>query len=722
MRRFIPLIPVTLAFLLVPCPIASAAPSGAEELAAALVQKHAYLLDDTERERLDAINRELRESNEARKSADGPEQQREAAKRYEETAGRFLQTLGDLKCTIHGKFEDGKLTLSRGAAEPVEFPGDAGAMLIHIQAGENGTRCLLVEENLSQNSDAIVNLDIEPGGATWALVQLRHVPALRSIVHLSITPGTGDAIRTPIFVKTPASGYLRVRVLSDDDGKPAPAMVRLIWKTDNTDRKPSNAIEFATQFDSQGHASGRRNAILPGHLAGYYWCVPGPFDMTVPPGEWEITVRRGLEHVPVVENFTVESGETVTKEYRPRRWVDMRRLGWYSGDDHVHSQILSDYDANRLMAWVRAEDIHLANVVKMGDINRTWFEQRGFGQFFRVIDGDYVLSPGQECPRTHDQIGHTLSMNITGMVRDTDKYYLYDWVFDTVHAQGGLSGYAHVLMDLFYVHRDMSVNIPKGKVDFVELMQFGRLGTELFYDFLNLGFKVTASAGSDVPWGGTIGEERVYAYTGDGEFTADVWFEALRQGRTFVTNGPMLEFQVEDALPGGEIHLEKSRKLRVRARAWGDAERVLPVKLEIIRHGEPIQTAEADAKTKELALDFEIDAGSGCWLAARAEGSENTKAHTTPIYITVNPFRFWKYEGILEQIGRRVESLDEIVKIVRNAQAAVERGESGLDRAQRQLAAQGPALLERIQDAQAIYDGLREVAENERAVRESNKP
>ena len=76
------------------------------------------------------------------------------------------------------------------------------------------------------------------------------------------------------------------------------------------------------------------------------------------------------------------------------------------------------------MAWVRAEDIHLANVVKMGNIYRTFFEQRGFGPQFRVLDGEFALVPGQECPRTHEEIGHTLAMNITSMVRDTDRYFL----------------------------------------------------------------------------------------------------------------------------------------------------------------------------------------------------------------------------------------------------------------------------------------------------------
>ena len=62
---------------------------------------------------------------------------------------------------------------------------------------------------------------------------------------------------------------------------------------------------------------------------------------------------------------------------------------------------------------------------------------------------------------------------------------------------------------------------------------------------LNLGFKLTASAGSDTPYSGTVDEERVYAFVGEQQFTADTWFEAMGNGRTFVSNGPMIEFSVE---------------------------------------------------------------------------------------------------------------------------------------------------------------------------------
>jgi len=110
------------------------------------------------------------------------------------------------------------------------------------------------------------------------------------------------------------------------------------------------------------------------------------------------------------------------------------------------------------------------------------------------------------------------------------------------------------------------MNIPRGKVDFGEILQFGVLGTDLYYEFLNLGYPLTASAGSDLPWGGSIGEVRVFAYLGEKKFSADNWFQAFGNGHTFVSSGPMLELDVEGALPGDTLKLNKDRAVKVQAR------------------------------------------------------------------------------------------------------------------------------------------------------------
>ncbi len=691
---------------------------GAVGMADALLQRHEYLRDSIDREKLDAVHRDLREAEHVlRKPAPDADDKKEALEKRGDASKRLLELLQAASCAQTVRMSS--QTAMTAPLAPVHLPGDSAAFLFRVENGEGPVQCKVSLLDLSVAAGTHLGISDIPKGTTWVLAGLDRIPQGRISHRFEFTADGDGELTVPFETVTLAHGLLGVRVLSDDTGKPAPAMIRLEWKTDGSEAKPANALDFAVLFDNQGSATGLRRANIPGKLGARYWCIPGPFEMALPPGEYSVTVLRGIEHAPVQDTVTVESNKTVTRSYRPERWVNMAKTGWYSGDDHVHTQILSDRDAGLVMNWIQAEDVHLANIVKMGDIYRTWFEQRGFGKSFRVEDGGYILSPGQECPRTHEELGHTLAMNITGMVRNTDQYYLYDKVFDEVHRQGGLSGYAHTNSDSFYVHRDMSINIPKGKVDFAEVLQFAKLGTDLYYDFLNLGCKVTASAGSDVPWGGSVGEVRVYAHTGKKKFTADRWFDAVRRGNTFVTNGLMLDFTVQGAGPGEEVDVTDNRPLRVKARAWGDARRDVPAKLEIIVHGAPVKTVVPEgADQASLEADFTIPSGNGFWIAAKAEGRDGTRAHTTPVYVVRKGLRFWKYDGLAELITRQEASLAEVEHIVAEAQAGRDpNGEANPDLPVTEMAKQGPALLERVAAAKQLYAELRATAEHEATLR-----
>jgi len=724
-HRALPVIAVSAALIAQgaePAKTALTLPDGVIEFAGRAAHNDWYVFGEPNRSDLQSINRELREARQQLEQARDDEARRAVLSRGASATDRLIQLAKGCPNLLRVELSDARPRLL--PAGPMNLPGDTGALLVEVVAGDGELHFKEATVDLAfmRGETSLIVLDGIAGGTTYALVGLQHLPVGRTTLGLEFRRAGKSPVRLPLDVMTPFPGQLRLTVLSDDSGKPAPAMLQLKWLTDGVVRQPANGIEFASQFDNQGKATGARNPNLPGAQRGSFWCVPGPLDMSLSPGRWQVCVRRGVEHEVLSEEITIRPGETTTCTLRPRRWTDMRKRGWWSGDDHVHCRLLSDDDAHRLMSWVQAEDIHLANVVKMGDIYRTYFEQRGFGPDYRVIDGQYILAPGQECPRTHDQIGHTLAMNITSMVRNTDRYFLYDEVFDAVHAQGGLTGYAHVNTPLFHVQRDMSLNVPRQKVDFAEILQFNKLGTDLYYDFLNLGCKLTASAGSDVPWGGTIGEVRAYAYLGRKAFSADAWFEAFRRGRTFTTSGPMLELRVDNALPGGEIRIDGNRKLRVRARAWSDPKRMGAVKLEIVRHGEVVCASEStDAKKPEAKIDCPMDPGNGCWIAARARAADGTTAHTTPVYVVREGLRFWKFESLDELIAKRLASLEEIETIIAEARRLDADGKLENDRYRKQLALQGDALLQRVSQARATYGELKRIAESERAQRTAAK-
>jgi len=181
-----------------------------------------------------------------------------------------------------------------------------------------------------------------------------------------------------------------------------------------------------------------------------------------------------------------------------------------------------------------------------------------------------------------------------------------------------------------------------GLVDFAEIAQMGYLGLQRWFDFLNLGFRLTAMAGSDVPWGGTIGNTRVYAYTGR-PFSPEGWLEAVRQGRTFVTTGPMLQFTARAQTPGSLLSVSRGEKIQVSARAWGWGPHQ-PETLEIIVSGETRHSATRRDGQESLTINWEFPASRSAWVTALARTASDELAGypgflqgaiATPVYIEV---------------------------------------------------------------------------------------
>ncbi|MCZ6626001.1 MAG: CehA/McbA family metallohydrolase [Deltaproteobacteria bacterium] len=618
-------------------------------MANSLLTNHPYLLELGNRDLLESI---VAEADQPEKNAD--------------LEDRLVELLESVSTTINVAW-GAEAKPGINSLGTVSLPGDRGGILFKVSKGQGPVSFKTSTTDMAW-TEKYVPIPIASSGTTWSLLTFEHMPDGPNLLYAAFEEEEGSITAIPIQVNAPKPGRLRLTVLSDDTGEPTPAMIQLKWLFDGSLRVPENTVNLTSQFDSQARTrdrpTGSRQLDLPGITEGDYWIVRGPIDMMIPPGQWQISILRGLEHLQVIDTFKISSGKTVDKTYRPKRWVNMAEKGWYSGDDHVHAQVMSQTDADNLLTWALAEDVHLVNLLEMGDHERSYFQQRTIGKPGRIQNGDTILVPGQEDPRIR-YLGHTIALNIPQRVRDTSKYFLHDWVYDRVHELGGLYGYAHINRELFSIHRNMALNIPKQKVDFVELLQFHLLGTRLYYEFLNLGYKITASAGSDVPWGDTMGEVRVYAFVPEKNFTSDAWFQALAEGHTFVTNGPMIEFTVNDAIPGDEINIgQNTRKLKVKARAWGHSDRLTPTRLEIVKHGEVVKSATGSS-SQELQLDFELDPGMGCWLAARAYADNGSAAHTTPIYISRPNLRFWDYDHALSLIDQRMSSLIEIENMVK---------------------------------------------------------
>ncbi|RKX34548.1 MAG: hypothetical protein DRP64_19995 [Verrucomicrobia bacterium] len=229
-----------------------------------------------------------------------------------------------------------------------------------------------------------------------------------------------------------------------------------------------------------------------------------------------------------------------------------------------------------------------------------------------------------------------------------------------------------------------------------------------------------------------MGSVRVYAYTGGTSLDVDDWFAALKNGHTFVSNGPMIDFKVDDAIPGDTLNVEEGQSMHVYARAWADPEDFRPYRLEIIQNGDVIHSVEqTNAAQTELIVDFNLTVDKGSWVAAHvadAPGStfrERAEAHTTPIYLERDGLRFWKRNEAVALIRERLADLNEVEEMIQNAHLTLDTGSNYLNttystwelnyRCERIIATED-LLRDRIQEAQDIYDDLLEIYQQENRV------
>src|SRR6202007_2889677 len=83
-----------------------------------------------------------------------------------------------------------------------------------------------------------------------------------------------------------------------------------------------------------------------------------------------------------------------------------------------------------------------------------------------------------------------------------------------------------------------------GKLDYMEILGFSdhRSTASVWYRLLNLGYRIPAGAGTDAMANysslrGPVGMNRVYARVPKGRPEVNAWLAALKNGRTFATNG-----------------------------------------------------------------------------------------------------------------------------------------------------------------------------------------
>jgi hypothetical protein len=168
----------------------------------------------------------------------------------------------------------------------------------------------------------------------------------------------------------------------------------------------------------------------------------------------------------------------------------------------------------------------------------------------------------------------------------------------------------------------------------------------VWYRLLNLGFKIPAAGGTDAmadfaSLRGPVGLNRVYARVTSTVLDHAEWLAALKSGRTFATNGPLLGFNLGGAAIGDELAFEAAQaavpfSARIRS--------IVPVDhLELVCNGVVLRSFVIAKPVSDAHFEGNLPLTTSGWCVLRAstEGARHpvmdnyVYATTSPIYFTV---------------------------------------------------------------------------------------
>lgn len=420
---------------------------------------------------------------------------------------------------------------------------------------------------------------------------------------------------------------VHLRINDAASGQPTPVRLR-ITDADGAYYAPYGRLtEFATGVNQDVGG----NVMIGAKKWAY---IGGACEIRLPPGKLHVEIAKGPEYTPIDEEITLLAGKMALR-FTIERWCDMRKQGWYSGDTRVH--FLAP-DAALLEG--QAEDVAVVNLLAKKTTIKDSFGKAQpaipnilsfSGQSFARASSDCGVAVNTQ--NVHPDLGSLGLLHCHRVVYplaiDGAEWTLDDWC-GQCHRKKGLVVWTdpqHQAAD--FVYGEPLADLIRGSVDAFELTFFEDSPFDAladYYQLLNAGLSVPllGASGKDSN-GAAVGSMRTYAYLPpDKEFTYAGWIEAVRAGRTFVSNGPLLHlnFPYTTDVPLGDLNVD----FLARAVSLTPFDR-----LELLWNGKVIAAAKPEfTNAYEATLGREIMPRESGWLAVRCLGETLVPSRPAP--------------------------------------------------------------------------------------------
>ncbi len=411
----------------------------------------------------------------------------------------------------------------------------------------------------------------------------------------------------------------------------------------------------------------------------------------LPAGDFKVEFTRGPEYLVKTQTITIAAGKPQALTFRLERWIDLAKLGWYSGDHHIHAAGCMHYETpsegvlpSDMIRHILGEALNIGAVLTWGPC---YYYQK---QFFeakenKLSTGDNLMRYDVEVsgfPSSH--CGHLVLLRLKEQDYPGTKV-LEDWptwdlpILKWAKSQGAIVGFAHSGFGLELKTNDLPnyevprfdgiganeyiVDVTHDAVDFISTVDTpAPWELNIWYHTLNSGFRTRISGETDFPcvYGERVGLGRSYVKLD--KLSYDSWTEGVRDGRAYVSDGKshLIDFRVNDVMVGtrgSELRLEKPQAVRISARVaallddkpneaigklrlnqkpYWDLERARigstrEVPVELIINGQKVaeQKLLADGQIRNLEFAEKIQRSS--WISLRIPAA----SHTNPIFVVV---------------------------------------------------------------------------------------
>lgn len=419
------------------------------------------------------------------------------------------------------------------------------------------------------------------------------------------------------------------RVFDGDTGRPLAARVQVLSSTGAV-RSPADSI------------------LKHGPGAPFFY-ADGTFAVDLAAGQADIVVERGIEYHPLRQVVTVPLHGTLDIDLPLRRWARIAEQGWYAGNTHIHYDEHETRALERLQLDPRVEDlpVFVVSVLKRRELA---YASNVFPIGRHALSTpEHTIDVGEESRHNdepwHIGYGHIMLVNIKTLVEPMSRGVLVDDASpdypplidacDAARDQGGVVLWCHNAQGM-----EAPVAAVLGRLDGINLFDPWWLDPEydIWYRLLNCGVRLPASTGSD--WY-LCSSNRVYADVGT-DFSYERWLGALRAGRTFITDGPVVRLTVAGQAPSNDLLALSG--LTGRVEVIVEWEGTQPVdRVEIVRDGAVAHVHENGDQALTGRLVTTLDVSDAGWVAARCWGSRRTSyahplwAHTSPVYLRERP-------------------------------------------------------------------------------------